>query len=170
MPRFALEAALFLLPVPFVRFAHNFWILRNLETNKILAELHGLATSRSSGMILPIGITKNHCLRAYHFVYDASILGLEGGEIHRFHLPIHKRQIIAVGDHLTKLWFQAVAAIPRINQLDLTYPSCGFCLPLNKTINSNSIYHTFADLMQVNAWYFNSYRQIGIENSLSKIL
>jgi hypothetical protein len=121
-------------------------------------------------MILPIGLTKNHSLRAYHFVYDISILGKEQGELHRFHLPIHKSQIIAVGEKIPTLWFKGVAAIPKINQLDLTYPSCGFCIPLNTTINSNSIYHTFADLMQVDPWDFESYRQIGIETSLLKIL
>lgn len=170
MPRFALEAALFLLPIPFMRFAHNFWVLRNLETNKIWAELHGLATSRSSGMILPIGLTKNHSIRAHHFVYEVSLLDNGQGEVHRFQLPIHRSQIVAVGERIPELWFKAVAAVPKINQLDLTYPSCGFCLPLNKTINSNSIYHTFADIMQVNFWYFDFYRQIGIETSLSKIL
>lgn len=165
MRRYAIEAALFQLPIPLGRFSHNFWVLKDAVTDKVVAQLHGLATSRSTGRILPMGFTKNHSLRAHHFVYEAGLFPDEqiSGT---FYLPVMADQTIVVGEGVLDLWRSAVALLPQINQLNLDYPSCGFKLPLITTINSNSIYHTFARIMNVCPYTFERYRQIGIENSI----
>lgn len=170
MARYAIEAALFEIPLPICnRFSHNFWILRDVDTDKVIAELHGLATSRRTGKILPIGFSKHHCLLAYHFVHDQSI-SVGPASPKKFTLPIYRSQIIAVGKDVIKIWQAAVYALEAINKLDLNYPSWGFKIPLKRTINSNSIYHTFADLMNIYAYRFPGYFQIGLENTLISAL
>lgn len=166
MTKYAIEAALYKLPLP-GKFGHNFWVLRDVERDIVIAQLHGLATSRITGKILPIGFTKNHSLRAYHFVYSGLIDLPSSGDLY---LKINECQTIVMGDAIIEIWLQGVRAMQKINQLDLDYPSCGFCVPLTTTINSNSIYHTFADCMHLEAYRFPNYRQIGIENSITYLL
>lgn len=163
MTRYAIEAALFRLPLPLLpKFGHNFWILKEYDTNKEVAQLHGLATSRITGNILPMGFTKNHCLKAYHFNYDQQF-----GSIQKFFLPQHLSQCIVVGENVLELWKAAVAAVPLINRLDLNYPSCGFKVPFKTTVNSNSIYRTFAEIMGIEPYRFERFIQIGIERSIT---
>jgi hypothetical protein len=166
MTRYSIEAAIFKIPTPFSRrFTHNFWVLKEYDTNKTIAALHGLATSRTTGKILPIGYNKDHSLRAYHFNYDERL-----GDVEIIFLPQHLTQCVVVGEHVLEIWQKAVTALPLINQLDLDYPSLGFLFPLKTTINSNSVFHTLADVMNISLPSFKGYVQIGLENSLVDLI
>lgn len=166
MIRYSIDAALFVLPIPWIKkITHNFWILRECQSQKVVAALHGLPMSRITEKILPMGFTKNHSLRAYHFNYDPQL-----GDTQSFFLPAQRTQSVVVGDHVLELWQNAVAVLPLINKLDLTYPSCGFKVPLNTTVNSNSVYRTFAEVMNIYPFDFKGCLQIGLEKTLSDII
>ncbi|WP_131782158.1 hypothetical protein [Legionella gresilensis] len=166
MLNYAIEAAIFKLPIPFFNFTHNFWILKNLNENKIIAQLHGLAMSRTTGRIVPIGYRRDHSLRAYCFVYDENAAKQFGLTVSSFALPIHAcNTVYAKGDAL-KRWLKAIEALEAINNLNLDYPRGGFCIPLSKTINSNSMYHTFGQVMDVEVYNFAGFVQVGLQTSV----
>ncbi|MGQ3889270.1 hypothetical protein ACQUW5_09590 [Legionella sp. CNM-1927-20] len=163
---YAIEAAVFRLPIPFFNFTHNFWMLRNINENKIIAQLHGLATSRNSGRIVPIGYRHDHSLRAHCFVYDENFAKQFGLTVSSYRLPIHACNTVYTKKDCIDRWLKAIRALEAINNLDLNYPRGGFCIPTSKTINSNSLYHTFAQVMNVSLYSFAGFLQVGLQTSV----
>ncbi|HHT0593350.1 TPA: hypothetical protein ACTXXA_002263 [Legionella anisa] len=167
MQKYCIQAAMFQLPIPFFnRFAHDFWILREIGSNAVIAQLHGLATSRKSGNIVPIGYNKDHSLKAYCIAYDTEFANQYGLQQGTFALPIHVHRTVYLKEDCVQHWLQGIKAIKTINDLDLNYPPYGFTLPLSATINSNSIYHTFAQVMEITLHTFDGFFHIGIEGSI----
>ncbi|HRD68594.1 MAG TPA: hypothetical protein PK657_00465 [Legionella sp.] len=167
MATYCIQAAMFKLPIPFVTcFTHDFWILRNLDTNRVIAQLHGLAISRETGQIVPIGYFWDHSLRAHSSVYDQGFAKQHNLQVNRFALPVHDSVTIHQDKDCEERWLKAIKAIKHINELDLDYPPGGFRFPFNVTINSNSIYHTFAAVMDLPIHKFKGFFHIGIETSV----
>lgn len=167
MPKYRIEAAMFKLTIPFIdRFVHNFWILRELESNNVVAQLHGLATSRRNGDILAIGYNSDHSLRAHCMVYDQELAIQHGWQLSTYALKIDDSFIVYEGEDCLQRWQGAVDAITTINSLDLDYPPFGFRLPVSVTINSNSIYHTFGQIMDIPIHKFQGFFHVGIDTSV----
>ncbi|QMT61509.1 hypothetical protein [Legionella sp. PC997] len=167
MQGYCIQAAMFRLPIPFFkRVVHDFWILREIESNNVVAQLHGLATSRKRGCVVPIGYNKDHSLRAYCIAYDPQFANQYGLQTGTFALPIHAYCTVYQKEDSIQHWLQGVKAVKTINALDLNYPPFGFQIPLSATINSNSIYHTFAHVMDIPLHTFAGFYHIGIKTSL----
>jgi hypothetical protein len=167
MPRYRIEAAMFKLAIPFLdRIVHNFWILREIDSNTIMSQLHGYATSRKTGAILAVGYTRDHSLRAYCNVDDKDFAMQHGWQSGAYPLRVDDSHPVYEGDDCIQRWQLAVDAIALINTLDLDYPSFGFKFPLSTTINSNSIYHTFAQIMSLPLHKFAGFIQVGIIGSI----
>ncbi|WP_419419944.1 hypothetical protein ACNVED_01150 [Legionella sp. D16C41] len=171
MSDYTIDAAIFILPIPLCkRFTHNFWLLRDIKNNKVIAQLHGFATSRRTNKIVPIGYKREHSLRAYCLIYDNDFANQYNLELNSYKLPIHAYKTIYTGNDSIPRWLQAVHAIKAINSLNLDYPRGGFCLPLARTINSNSVYHTFAQVMGIPLPIFADFLQVGIHTSLYELI
>jgi hypothetical protein len=128
---------------------HNFWVLRETATGQSIAELHGMATDRVTGRTVPIGVTPEHRLRAHVFPHDpayAASLALPIRVTRMYGLS--RARIVHEGGDALERWSAAVKAIPFINELDLDYPPWGFNLR-GPTVNSNSAYRTFGELMGI---------------------
>lgn len=167
MPEYCIQAAMFQLPFLLInRFVHNFWILREVESKKVVAQLHGLATSRKTGNIVPIGYSREHSLKAHCITYDAHFANLHGLELGSFALPIHAYHTVYTNEDCLQHWLRIKAAVEVINNLDLDYPPGGFRIPWSSTINSNSIYHTFSQVMGIPMHIFKGFVQIGIQASI----
>lgn len=167
MTEYCIQAAMFRLPIPyFDRFVHDFWILRELERNTVIAQLHGLATSRSNGHIVPIGYSRDHSLKAYCIAYDPLFANQYDLPFATFALPIHAYFTVYQKEDCMQHWLRAIKAVEAINDLDLNYPFCGFTIPLSATVNSNTIYHTFAQVMDVPLHAFDGFFHVGIEASV----
>jgi len=67
-PGYIIEARSYRLGI----WSHNFWVLGDQTLKCTLAELHGLAMSRVTGRIVPIGTTSEHGLRAYIFAHEGA--------------------------------------------------------------------------------------------------
>ena len=146
--------------------SHNFWVLADADSGSTIGELHGLATSRVTGQTVPIGTSAEHCLRAYAFAH-------EPGYAERLAAPLkftrmfsrsHSHAAYHGPDGLAR-WCAAVAAIPRLNELDLDYPPYGFNV-FRPTVNSNSAYRTFGEIMAVPIHTFAGVLSPGIANRM----
>lgn len=159
---YVIKAAAFILPIPFFkRFIHAFWVLEDVDTGQVIAELHGLATSRKTGRIVPIGYSKDHSLRAHHINLNSHFAKQHSFNLVSFQLPRNILKTVYEGEDSLSRWLTAVSAIDHINELDLDYPRCGFRLPFAKTINSNSIYRTLGEIMGIPVFNFERCIQIG---------
>ncbi|MCW8397341.1 hypothetical protein OQJ26_00845 [Legionella sp. PATHC038] len=164
---YCIQAAMFRLPIPYFNcFVHDFWTLRDLERNTVIAQLHGLAMSRSTGCIVPIGYRRDHSLRAFGLTYDPRFAHQHGLPLSSFALPIHAYFTVYQKEDCVHHWLRAINAVKAINDLDLDYPFAGFTIPLSATVNSNSIYHTFAQVMDLPLHAFDGFFHIGIEASV----
>ena len=145
MPVHSIEARSF--PIA-VAWCHNFWVLKNAD-NATLAELHGLAYDRITRRILPIGTTKDHALRVFVFPHDEAYAAKLGRPIYstRMYWRSRIRVVYAGGDAFAR-WEAAIAAMPLLDELDLTYPPYGFNLR-TPTVNSNAAYRTFGEIMDI---------------------
>jgi hypothetical protein len=166
MPNYSIEArSLDLAGVA----SHNFWVLRD-EKGQPLAELHGLATDRESGKYVPIGTDEEkHSLRAWHFPHDADYANSLGVR-KRNDTYIQEGQgsmtvLTADKDEVMARWNAAVAAKEPLNALDRNYPNYGFKV-FQDTVNSNSTYRTFGDIMGVPVRDFPWKVEPGIENRM----
>ena len=132
----------------------------------VLAELHGLATDRITGRIVPIGTTHIHSLRGYIFPHDAKYAASVGSPVRitRMFAMSSAQPVYSESDAFER-WATAVAALPHLNELDIDYPPYGTTL-LSSSINSNSVYRTFADVMGVAPYRFPGVLQPGIDNSI----
>jgi hypothetical protein len=127
---------------------HNFWVLKNAD-GRTLAELHGLAYDRISRKILPIGTTRNHSLRVFLFAHDEAYAAMRGLAVGSTRMYGKSRaRIVYEGEDALARWNAAVQAMPLLDALDLTYPPFGFNV-LSTTVNSNSAYRTFGEIMGV---------------------
>jgi hypothetical protein len=144
---------------------HNFWVLKNANGHT-LAELHGLAYDRISGRILPIGTTKNHSLRVFVFAHDQSYAAMLGVPVSstRMYARSRARAVYQDEDALSR-WTAALKAVPLLNGLDLTYPPFGFNV-LTPTVNSNSAYRTFGEIMGVTIPTFGRVLGPGVLNRM----
>jgi hypothetical protein len=151
MPSYSIEARSYRIAIAC---SHNFWVLKNADLDTAIAELHGLAYDRVSGRILPIGTNKNHSLRVFVFAHDAAYaasLGLATGSTRMF-ARSRSRVVYRGADGLHR-WQAAVSAMAFLDRLDLTYPPYGFNV-LKPTVNSNSAYRTFGEIMNVPVHHF----------------
>lgn len=146
--------------------SHNFWVLRDETLKCTLAELHGLAMSRVTGRIVPIGTTSEHGLRAYVFAHEeayAARLGIKVKPTRMFgESPAHP--VYEGADGLDR-WQAATAAIPLLNEQDLDYPPWGFNF-FGQTVNSNSAYRTFAEIMGIDVYEFPDVVGPGMRNRM----
>ncbi len=164
---YVIKAASYILPIPCPKeFVHNFWVLEEARHHKIVAELHGLAISRKTGRIVPIGYKKDHSLKAYHSVICPEFASQYGFAVTAFSLRRDFTKTVYKGVDSLQKWFNAVNAIEAINSLDLNYPKGGFKIPFNSTINSNSIYRTLGEIMEIEVHHFSSCIELGIKHSL----
>jgi hypothetical protein len=127
---------------------HNFWVLKNANGHT-LAELHGLAYDRITRKILPIGTTKNHSLRVFVFAHDQSYAAMLGVPVSSTRMYGRSRaHVVYQGADALSRWNAALKAMPLLDGLDLAYPPFGFNV-LTPTVNSNSAYRTFGEIMGV---------------------
>ena len=148
---------------------HNYWVLRD-HNGKALAELHGLATDRNSGSAVPIGTDESkHSLRAWHYVHDSEYAASIGAKVDTTTYIAHDQptRTVATGskEEILGRWNAAANAVQELNALDLNYPNYGFEV-VGKTINSNSAYRTFGELMNVPVRDFPGRVEPGIENRM----
>ena len=144
---------------------HNFWVLKDANGGT-LAELHGLAYDRIARKILPIGTTRNHSLRVFVFPHDeryAAELGLPVGCTRMYALS--RARTVYEGEDALARWRAAIAALPRLDRLDLDYPPFGFNVR-SRTVNSNSAYRTFADIMGIPAPTFGGVLEPGMNGRM----
>lgn len=148
--------------------SHNYWVLRDPDGN-IIAELHGLATDRETGAPVPIGTSDRHSLRAWSYVVDgqASIIGIPPTSYidSGLYQEGQKSSVVYSGDAADVFgrWATAVSAIDIINRQDLDYPVGGINL-FSRTVNSNSMFTTFGELMALPATKFSGVIEPGINN------
>lgn len=138
-------------------FSHNFWVLSD-ENGIIYKELHGLATDRKTGKEIPLGYTKDHSLRAYN--NDLYIKGT-------YSSFYQSKKIVFEGnyDEVMVKWDAADKAVNFINSKDLDYPILGINLS-SPTLNSNSVYRTFGEIMGVEIVNFSDKIEPGLDNTV----
>lgn len=163
MTGYAIEARSFCIALAW---CHNFWVLKNAELGTTIAELHGLAYDRINGKILPIGTTLDHALRVFLFPHDADYGARVGRPLHstRMYANSRARVVYQDADALAR-WNAAVSAMPALDALDLTYPPYGFNLR-TPTINSNSAYRTFGEIMDLPVYDFPRVFRPGFANRM----
>ncbi len=160
--------------------SHNFWVLRDDKGNAV-AELHGLATDRKTGQAIPIGTNGyEHSLRGWQYIHDqqyARDFGsratnssyIQDGQSHQTVISGDKTEIL-------ERWKAAAKyGVAAMNARDLNYPPGGVDFPIkfdgtynvrigDSTVNSNSAYNTFGQIMGVTPYVFNGPLQPGINN------
>ena len=136
--------------------SHNFWVLRN-ENNHVVAELHGLATDRKTNTYKPIGYFND---RLGFYEFRAAL------NEPTFIFENQKFVTVYQGDKEDVLirWQNATAQIDSLNSQDLNYSPFGLMgLPVT---NSNSAYHLFSKLLEVECCRFSGVLEPGIGNDL----
>jgi hypothetical protein len=144
---------------------HNFWVLKSANGHT-LAELHGLAYDRINKKTLPIGTTKDHSLRVFVFAHDqgyASSLGLPLNSTRMYWKS--RAKAVHEGEDALARWTAALTAMPLLDGLDLTYPAYGFNVR-RVTVNSNSAYRTFGDIMGVPVPTFGGVLEFGMRGRM----
>ena len=124
-------------------------MLKDADCGVSLAELHGLAYDRVKKIILPIGTNRHHALRMFVFAHEAQYAATLGLRVSATRMFARSRARVAYRgvDGLDR-WNAAVAALPLLDALDADYPPYGFNM-LRPTVNSNSAYRTFGEIMGV---------------------
>lgn len=137
--------------------SHNFWVLRDGD-NKVIAQLHGLATDRITNTFKPIGYFKDR-LGFYEFKSANNDPSFISGK--QLSVSVYQGD----EDDVLARWNNASCQIDALNKLDLNYSPFGILgLPIT---NSNSAYHLFSQLIGVECCHFSGVLQPGIHNSLS---
>ncbi len=138
--------------------SHNFWVLRD-DKGRVVTQLHGLATDRSSNQFKPIGFFKDR-LGFYEF---------KTAENHPTFISTKQKSVpVYQGEKedVLRRWENAACEINRLNEKDLDYSPFGILgLPI---VNSNSAFHLFAKLMDLPCYRFKGVLEPGISNDLSK--
>lgn len=166
MPNYSIEARS--LSVAGVA-SHNFWVLRD-EDGRAVAELHGLATDRATGLPVPIGTdAERFSLRQWHFPHDESYARGIGAAVDRrtYIQDGQPSQTVLIADKAEVLarWNSAVSAGPALNNLDLDYPPYGVRV-FGPTVNSNSSYRTSGEIMGVAVHQFPGVMEPGLDNRM----
>jgi hypothetical protein len=160
--------------------SHNFWVLRDDKGNAV-AELHGLATDRDTGRAVPIGTNANqHSLRGWQFIHDHQYARDFGArQTNATYIQDGQQsQTVITGDktEILERWKAAAKnGVIAMNARDLNYPPGGVDFPIkvdgtynvrlgDSTVNSNSAYNTFGQLMGVTPVVFQGPLQPGINN------
>ena len=157
------------LKIPYLPASHDFWVLRDPSGNAI-AELHGLATNRKTGEPAPIGTDdKEYSLRAWHYVHDseyAANIGVQRTD-DSYISKNQKHQTVFSGskEEVFGRWSAATNNIDRLNNLDLDYPAYGVNIS-SPTVNSNSAYRTFGEIMDVPIANFPYRMEPGLDNRM----
>ena len=146
MPRYSIEARCYHVALGC---SHNFWVLKDAHRDATIGELHGLAYDRVRKVILPIGTNRDHALRVFVFAHDDAYA-------EKLRLPVSstrmygrsRAHVAYRGDDGLERWSAAVAALPLLDALDVDYPPYGFNV-LRPTVNSNSAYRTFGEIMDI---------------------
>ncbi|MCK5830030.1 MAG: hypothetical protein KAH20_06970 [Methylococcales bacterium] len=137
--------------------SHNFWVLRN-DRRDVVAQLHGLATDRENNCFKPIGFFSDR-LGFYEFKTvenDPTFIS----KTQQF-MTVYEGD----KDDVLDRWNKAVSQIVFLNQRDINYSPFGVLgFPIT---NSNSAYHLFAQLMDIECCRFFGVLEPGINNSLS---
>lgn len=150
--------------------SHDFWVLRDAETGRDIAELHGLATNRATGDAVPMGTSAaEFSLRAWHLVRDPAYAAQIGVTVSpsTYIKEGQSSLIVFTGtpqDALAR-WNSAVETIPLLNRLDLDYPALGVTL-FGPTVNSNSTYRTFGEIMGLPIHDFPGVIEPGLDNRM----
>lgn len=140
--------------------SHNFWVLRD-EKGDVVAQLHGLATDRKDNSIKPIGYFFDR-LGFYEFKAARNDL--------TFISKTQKFETVYQGDKEDVLarWEKAACQLAKLNERDINYSPFGILgYPIT---NSNSAYHLFAQLMEIDCCRFSGVLEPGIKNPLSSCL
>lgn len=149
--------------------SHNFLVLRN-DAGEVLAELHGLATDRESGKVVPIGTDEEkYSLRAWHYPHDAQYAAsidaspsrttyIQEGQASATLLAADREEIL-------ERWQSAVQAVQPLNELDLNYPNYGFRV-FRDTVNSNSAFRTMSEIMGLPVHDFGGRMEPGLDNRM----
>ena len=166
MPNYSIEARS--LSVAGVA-SHNFWVLRD-ENGRAIAELHGLATDRETGLPVPIGTdAERFSLRQWHFPHDESYARGIGAAVDRRSYiqdgQAHQTVLIADKAEVLARWNSAVGAGQALNNLDLDYPPYGVRV-FGPTVNSNSSYRTTGEIMGVAVHRFSGVMEPGVDNRM----
>ena len=163
MTTYAIEARAFRVALAWL---HNFWVLTDVDRGATIAELHGLAYDRINLRILPIGTTLDHGLRVFVFPHDTDYAARLGLEVRSTRMYSRSRaHVVYQGADGLMRWDAAVKAMPLLDKLDLTYPPYGFNM-LTPTVNSNSAYRTFGEIMDVPIHEFPGAFRPGFHNRM----
>jgi hypothetical protein len=163
MATYSIEARCFRVALAW---SHCFWALNDAERGIALAELHGLAYDRITQAILPIGTTRQHSLRVFLFAHDAGYASRSGAPLRSTRMFWRSRaERVHEGADGLERWNAAVSAMPILDRLDLTYPPYGFNVR-TLTINSNSAYRTFGEIMNVRVHEFRGAFAPGLRNHM----
>jgi len=163
MPKYAIEARSF----PLLRFCcHNFWVLKETSSGTAIAELHGLAFDPNHDCTLPIGYLPAHRLRMFVYAHDETYARETDAPVYSTRMYAKSRaHVVYDGEDARQRWDAAVRAIPALNALDLGYPPYGFNLRA-PTVNSNSAYRTFGEIMGVTVHAFSRAYGPGLRSGL----
>ena len=163
MPRYVIEARSFPL---LVFWCHNFWVLKDAERGVSMAELHGLAFDPATNTTLPIGYNRTHRLRFFCYAHDEAYAAQVAAPLRTTRMFAKSRAHVAYeGDDALQRWSAAVAAIPYLNGLDVQYPPWGFNVR-SSTLNSNSAYRTFGEIMGITVHRFPRAYGPGLTNGI----
>jgi hypothetical protein len=149
--------------------SHDFYVLRDPSGN-IMAEIHGLATDRQTGLPVLIGTDPSvHSLQTHLYVRDLAYATQLGVAVspRTYIVPGQSSQIVfsgSAGEALGRFG-SAVSAMPTLNRLNLDYPSYGFNA-FSPTVNSNSAYRTFGEIMGVAVHNFSGAIEPGFDNRM----
>jgi hypothetical protein len=149
--------------------SHDFWVMRD-DSGRIIAELHGLATSRETGHPVPIGTDAcRFSLQVWHYAHDAEYARAQGvapTAMSYVRDDQHSRVVLqAPREEVFARWQSAVDAAAPLNRLDLDYPAYGVKL-FGPTINSNSTYRTLGEVMGVDVQPFPGVAEPGVRNRM----
>ena len=121
----------------------------------------------------PIGYDeKTYSLRAWHFPHTSDLASRyqTTKNSDRFFVEGQESKIVAEGskEEMLSRWDKAVHSIERLNSLDLNYPTLGVNL-LRQTVNSNSAFRTFGEIMDVDIPDFPAKLEPGLDNRMLPI-
>ncbi len=143
---------------------HDFWVLRD-PTGNIVGELHGLATDRKTNepvdfLGMNIG-TIGDRLGFYYFNHAI-------GQVSPLLLSDQPARIVYQGSDVLERWNTAVNTINYFNSLDVDYSVFG--LFGAQTINSNTAFHAFGDIMGLPTPSLALKPEPGLNNGLAELL
>ncbi len=114
---------------------HTFIELRD-RNDKVIAQLHGLATDKNTNKWKEVGDSDDDYLKVWEFEYD-KYREYKGLDIGRTSVNI----ITGNEEAMNKKWQELVLCGTKINKIEIKYPKYGFRI-FSETENSNSVAHS----------------------------